>query len=172
VTPPSIHNALDEIVALHAVLVCGAIGIVRKARFAERVRLELPIVLQPQSDVVANRPVIRFPVDEAGAGLSLGMALDAGVGRSERIGLRRVENVRARGLCGVDAARRNAFKDEQRDRRDHAFASKVMSEKRAHPLRSNEKIIADVAEAEGVSFETIYRAWVTWQSFFEEPDET
>ena len=77
---PAIHDALDEIVALHAILVGGAVGKVRERGFAERVRLELPIILQPQSDVVADRPVVRFPVDEAAAWLPLGMALDAGIG--------------------------------------------------------------------------------------------
>jgi hypothetical protein len=77
---PAIHDALNEIVALHAVLVCRAVGIVREAGFAERVRLELPVILQPQSDVVADRPVIRFPVNEAAAWLPLRMALDAGIG--------------------------------------------------------------------------------------------
>src|SRR5579862_3186338 len=74
---PSIHHALDEIVALHAVLVRRAVGIVREVALAEGVRLELPKVLEPQSDVVANRPVIRLPIDKTTTGLTLGMALDA-----------------------------------------------------------------------------------------------
>ena len=78
--PPAIHDALNEIIALHPVLVCCPVGIVREVAFAERVRFELPIILQPQSDVVADRPVIRFAVNEAAAWLPLGMALDAGIG--------------------------------------------------------------------------------------------
>ena len=46
---PAIHDTLDEIVALHAVLVCGAVGKVRECGLAERVWLELPKILQPQS---------------------------------------------------------------------------------------------------------------------------
>ena len=42
---PLVHDALNEIVALHAVLVCRAVGIVREAGLAKRVRLELPIIL-------------------------------------------------------------------------------------------------------------------------------
>ena len=77
---PLVHEALNEIVALHAVLVCRAVGIMRKAGFAERVRLELPKVLQPQSDAVTDRPVICLPVNQAAARLPLRMALNAGIG--------------------------------------------------------------------------------------------
>ena len=34
-----VHQALDEIIALHAVLVRGTVGEVRKSRFAQSVRL-------------------------------------------------------------------------------------------------------------------------------------
>ena len=41
----AVHDALDEVIALHAVFVGRAVGVVREVGFAERVRLELPVIL-------------------------------------------------------------------------------------------------------------------------------
>ena len=41
----SVHNALHEVVALHAIFVGGAIGQMGERRFAESVLFELPVIL-------------------------------------------------------------------------------------------------------------------------------
>jgi len=40
------HHTLHKIVPLHTVLVCGAIGVVRERRLAQRVLLKLPKIPQ------------------------------------------------------------------------------------------------------------------------------
>ena len=44
--PAPVHHALHEIIALHAVLVSGAVGVVRERRLAQCVFLKLPEILQ------------------------------------------------------------------------------------------------------------------------------
>lgn len=43
--PSSIHQALDEVIPLHAILVCGAVGKVRESGFTQLVLFQLPEVL-------------------------------------------------------------------------------------------------------------------------------
>lgn len=83
----SIHHALDEIIPLHPILVCRAICKVQKVGLSKGDVFELPIIGQMQTDVIADRPVIGFAVDETGTRASLGMALDAGIVRSHIIHL-------------------------------------------------------------------------------------
>ena len=59
----SIHEALDEVVRLHAVLFCRPFGKVREGRFAEMVLFQRPEVLQIEPDVKSDRPVVVLPGD-------------------------------------------------------------------------------------------------------------
>ena len=63
-----IHEALDEVVSLHAILVSGAVGIMREGRGSERVLLELPEVPQFEAHLVTNRPVVVLVFDGIGPG--------------------------------------------------------------------------------------------------------
>lgn len=62
-----VHYALNEIIALHAILVRGAVGKVEEiGGRSERVFLQFPEILQPQADLVANGPVVIPGVDRIG----------------------------------------------------------------------------------------------------------
>jgi len=75
-----IHDALNEIVALHAVLMRRAIGIVQEiGRRTERAFLQLPMVLQLHPDVIADGPIVVLAFDGVRKRLPLGVALNAGV---------------------------------------------------------------------------------------------
>ena len=63
-----IHQALNEIVALHAVLVRGAVRKMREARFTELVLFEPPKIRKAQSDVEADRPVVVLAFDRLARG--------------------------------------------------------------------------------------------------------
>src|SRR4029079_4324575 len=51
-----IHQAGHKIIALHAVLVLGAVGEVGEALLSELVLLQLPEIRQVEADVKADRP--------------------------------------------------------------------------------------------------------------------
>lgn len=57
--PSAIHHRLHKIVALHAILVCGAVWVVEEIRgLAKSMLLQLPIIRQPHSYVIANGPIV------------------------------------------------------------------------------------------------------------------
>jgi len=99
--PARVHEALNEVIALHAVLVRGSVGKMREACFAELVIFESPKVRKVQSDVKADRPVVVLAVDRIGQGTPLRMTLDANIGRLNNvqaswihdIGLRRLAHM-------------------------------------------------------------------------------
>jgi hypothetical protein len=66
-----IHDALDKIIALHPVLMCGSVREVRERRLTHGDAFELPVVCQMKTDVVANRPIIGFALDLLGERLRL-----------------------------------------------------------------------------------------------------
>jgi hypothetical protein len=76
---PRVHETLNEIVALHAVLVSGPVGEMRESCFAELVFLQSPKVRQVQSNMKADRPVVVFSIDGIFQWSALRMALYAGV---------------------------------------------------------------------------------------------
>ena len=96
-----VHHALHEVVALHPVLVRGAVGEMSEIGLAQRDVFELPVVRKMKPDVVADGPVVGFAFDRVGERLALGMALDAGIVRGDVIHLRRIQNVGARGMRDV-----------------------------------------------------------------------
>ena len=53
----TVHNALHEIIALHAVLMSGAIREVRECGLTEFVFFERPKVCQLESYTIAHRPI-------------------------------------------------------------------------------------------------------------------
>ena len=71
-----VHDALHKVVALHAILVRGAVGEVVERRLTEGAVLELPEVLQSQPHVVADRPIVVSVFDrirqEAGPASGIG----------------------------------------------------------------------------------------------------
>ena len=61
-----VHEALNEIVPLHAVLVGGPIGEVREAYFSKLVLLQSPEVRQVQSNMKADGPIVILSLDRIG----------------------------------------------------------------------------------------------------------
>ena len=60
---PSVHEAPDEIIPLHPVLVCRPVCEVGEGCPPELVFLQLPEVHQVQANMEADRPVIVFSFD-------------------------------------------------------------------------------------------------------------
>ena len=58
-----VHRALNEIVALHAVLVRRAVGKMREGRLSELVILEFPEVVEVEADMKSDRPIVILPTD-------------------------------------------------------------------------------------------------------------
>jgi len=52
----AVHYALNEVIALHAILVGGAIGEMREGHLTEGVVFELPKIAEVESDAIADRP--------------------------------------------------------------------------------------------------------------------
>ena len=100
-----VHHALRKVVALHPVLVCSAVGKEVESGLTQLAVFQLPVVLQPQADVVTDRPIVIFPIDRVRQRLSLRVALDAGIVSGHAIHFRRIQNVAARGMRHMLAAR-------------------------------------------------------------------
>ena len=73
------HHALHEVVALHPILVRGAVGKVGERRLAELVILEPPEVSEVEPDAKPDRPVVRAAIDRTAGRPALRMALGADV---------------------------------------------------------------------------------------------
>ena len=104
-----VHEACDEIIALHAVLVRGPVGIVREGCFSELVLLQLPELRQIQADMKADRPVIVFTLDRVSQRLALGMTLDARIAGTHIAEAGRIEDGLAHWPVHMLAARSVAF---------------------------------------------------------------
>src|SRR3984893_4680845 len=102
--PSAVHEALHEVIALHAILMSGAIGEMREGHFTEGVIFELPKIAEFESDAIADRPVVILPFDGTGQRASLRMALDASVIGFHIVHARGIENVAARGMFNMVAA--------------------------------------------------------------------
>src|SRR5579863_7883398 len=75
----AVHDALNEIVALHAILMCSTVGEMEEVGFSKRDVFKLPVVRQTKTDAIAHRPVIDFALNEANPRPPLRVALNAGV---------------------------------------------------------------------------------------------
>ena len=100
-----VHHALRKVVALHPILVRSAVGKEIEGGFTQLAVFQFPEVLQPQANVVADRPIVIFPIDRIRQRLSLGMTLDAGIVTGHAVHFRRIQNVAARGMRHMLAAR-------------------------------------------------------------------
>jgi hypothetical protein len=58
-----VHNALHKVVTLHAVLVGGSVGEVEERCLAESVIFKLPVVLEMETDAIADGPIVGFAFD-------------------------------------------------------------------------------------------------------------
>ena len=74
-----VHVALDEVVPLHPVLVCGQVGVLEEIRRARFQFLELPSVRQKLAWQKANWPVVIFAADGVAERTPLAVALNAHV---------------------------------------------------------------------------------------------
>src|SRR6185437_3109859 len=100
--PAPIHNAFDEIVALHAVFMRRAVRVVKEVgRRAERPFLQFPMLLKLRPNVIADGPIVVFALDGIRKRLPLGVALNAGVAGRHVIHMSRILNVVARGMRRV-----------------------------------------------------------------------
>ena len=61
-----VHQALHEVIALHAIFVRGAIGKMGKRKLAQFVILELPEIHQLLAHMKADRPVVILALDGIG----------------------------------------------------------------------------------------------------------
>ena len=57
---------MHEVIALHAILVSGAIGEMREGRFTEGVVFEPPKIAEVEADAIADRPVVILPFNGIG----------------------------------------------------------------------------------------------------------
>ena len=100
-----VHEAGNEVVALHAVLVGSPIGEMRERCLAEFVLFQFPEILQTLAHMEADGPVISLSGRGSGQGLPLRMALNAGVGCINVIEARQIHDIRLGWLLHVIAAR-------------------------------------------------------------------
>ena len=76
---PAVHHALHEIVALHAILVRGAVREIVKVGLVQRMVFKFPEILKLKANVIPDGPVVVPPLDRDGQRASLRMALDASI---------------------------------------------------------------------------------------------
>jgi len=88
----SVHQASDEIIALHSVLVCAAVSEMSKRGFSELVIFQSPEVRKIEADVEADWPIVVFSLDWVSERPSLGMTLDAGIAGMDVVEAGRVED--------------------------------------------------------------------------------
>ena len=100
----AIHDALNEVVALHSILVTRPVGEMHEVRFAEFVLLELPEILQVEPLVETDRPIVILSTNRVAERLALGMALDARIGRVHKIESCRIHDIGACRIGGMLAA--------------------------------------------------------------------
>jgi len=106
---PVVHNALDEVVALHSVLVRREIGVLIEIGCSRFQFFELPVIGQPSARQKADRPVVIFARDRIAERLPLAMALDTGVISAHVIEGLRINDVLLRRMSDVQATRTVAF---------------------------------------------------------------
>ena len=104
-----IHQALDKVIALHAVLVPRAISEMGEREIAKLVLLELPEILQVRSLIKPNGPIVVLPFNRVFQRLSLRMTLNAGIVRAPGIEPRGVHNRGWHGPLNMFAARTMTF---------------------------------------------------------------
>src|SRR2546429_8163755 len=96
-----IHEASNEVIALHAILVGSPIGEMRERCLAQFVLFQFPEIVQALAHLEADGPVIGFSGGGNSQGLPLRMALNAGVGCVDIVEARRIHNICLRWLLNV-----------------------------------------------------------------------
>ena len=101
---PAIHDTLNEVIALHAILVGCAVRKMREGCFSEHMVFKFPEIIQIKTDLITDGPVVSFAFDEVSKRAALRMALDAGVVGVNVIHACGIEDIAARGMGDVFAA--------------------------------------------------------------------
>ena len=96
-----IHEAGNEVVALHAILVGSPVGEMRERCLAEFVLFQFPEIVQPLAHMEADGPVISLSYCGGNQGLPLRMALKAGVGCVNVVEARRIHDIRLLSLIHI-----------------------------------------------------------------------
>ena len=99
-----VHQALHEIIALHAVLMRCPVGEMRKRQLAQLVVFQFPKIDQFFAHVKANRPIVVFAFDGIRQRLTLRVTLDAGVVRLHIVELGGIDDIRLTLVLYVIAA--------------------------------------------------------------------
>lgn len=100
-----VHHALDKIIALHAVLMRGSVREIHERCFSKLVVFQLPEILQSASHVEPDGPIVVFAFDWVLQRLSLRMALDTGIVRTNEVETRGIDDVCSRGMRNMQAPR-------------------------------------------------------------------
>ena|SRR5579859_2252190 len=104
-----VHEAGNEVVALHAILVGGPVGEMREGCLAEFVIFQFPEIVQALAHVEAHWPVIGVSDTGRDQALPLRMTLYAGVGCFNIVQARGIDDIRRRWFFHVVAARTMAL---------------------------------------------------------------
>src|SRR5665213_2961410 len=96
-----IHQAGNEVIALHMIFVRSPIGEMRECRLAEFVLFQLPEIIETLAHMEADGPVVGVSYAGRGQALPLRMTLYAGVRCVNVVEARRVHDIRRRGLLHV-----------------------------------------------------------------------
>src|SRR5207253_7333130 len=102
--PAAIHDALNEVIALHSILVTRPVGEMHEIRLTEFVLLQLPEIFQVEPLVEADRPIVILATNRIAERLALRMALDARIGRVHKIEPRRIHDIGASRIGSMLAA--------------------------------------------------------------------
>ena len=101
-----VHHALHKIVSLHAILVGGSIREVKKiCGRPENMIFQLPVVSELPPYAIANRPIVILALNRVREWLSLRMTLDARIAGRDVIHARWTNDIGARRIRDVFAAR-------------------------------------------------------------------
>src|SRR5271154_2197216 len=90
-----VHCALDKIIALHPILMRGAVGEMSEGLLTRLVLLQLPEILEIHADLEAHRPVVILAIDRVTQRLPLRVTLYADISREHCIQPGRVRDVQA-----------------------------------------------------------------------------
>lgn len=75
-----VHQAVDEVIALHTIFVCGSVRKMRESRFAQFMIFQRPEITQTLTHIEAYWPIVSFSRGRSDHRPSLRMALNAGIG--------------------------------------------------------------------------------------------
>ena len=100
----AIYHALHKIITLHSVLVRSRVSKVDESGLPESNVLQFSIVCETETNVITDRPVIGFTLNQIAPRLPLRVALNARIVGGHVIHRRRIKNIGARGMSDVLAS--------------------------------------------------------------------